>query len=214
MATPASSDAFAALPMPAKIAIGVGLLVMASAGYVFAFHLPIVDEIDDAEARRTRLQVELREAEQRQDEFQRLVELLQGREAGDRRNNQVLPEEAEIAAFLEDLTRTAELSGLAMRLVEPRPEEAEPLYTRIPVSLRLVGRYHQVAKFFYNVSRLDRAIGMENIALEFDDASAEDESEALNLEVRVLATAFRRSNAPATSAPAQPGNPRRAGGGR
>jgi type IV pilus assembly protein PilO len=75
-----------------------------------------------------------------------------------------------------------------MTLVEPRPEEAQEYYVRIPVNLRLAGRYHQLAKFFYNVSRLERAINMENVHLT-EPVVVGDE---VRLSVDVLATTFRR----------------------
>ena len=56
---------------------------------------------------------------------------------------------AEIPAFLDDLNRLAELSGLQMDSVQPNPEAAEKLYMKVPVALAIRGRYHELAKFFY-----------------------------------------------------------------
>ena len=123
------------------------------------------------------------------------------REAIDRANKRVLPQDAEIPAFLQDLNRVAELSGLDIRLVEPRPEESEPLYVRIPVALRVSGKFHQVAKFFYSVSRLERAINMENIQLR--DPSMNEADEVL-LVVDALATTFRSAEVVTPGQPAQP----------
>jgi hypothetical protein len=60
---------------------------------------------------------------------------LDGRAAVDRQNKRVLPERAEIPAFLQDLNRLAELSGLRLELIEPRPDEVGEQYVKIPVSL-------------------------------------------------------------------------------
>jgi len=90
--------------------------------------------------------------------------------------------------MLADLNRLAELSGLSIRTVEPKPETAEEYYYRIPVNLKLTGKYHQLAKFFHNVSRLQRAINMEDIQISNPTRVGED----LILDVTVLATAFRR----------------------
>ena len=111
-----------------------------------------------------------------------------------------MAENAEIAAFLEDLNRIAELSGLDIGLVEPLPEEPSQHYIRIPVRLRVSGRFHQVGKFFYNVSRLPRAINMENIQLTDPQLSGEN----VVLRVDVLATTFRRQEDAAAAPAAQP----------
>jgi type IV pilus assembly protein PilO len=78
------------------------------------------------------------------------------------------------------------------------------MHVRIPVNLSIRGRYHQVAKFFYNVSRLERAINMENIRLT-DPELVGDE---VRLKVEVLATTFRRpTEAELSTAMAQPETP-------
>jgi len=215
MASPGLNQelSFSALPLGAKLFLLVILLGVVSALYYFAFLLPLTENIDGARGRNTQLQTELQQAQARQREYLELSETLADREALDRRNRRILPEEAEMAAFLQDLNRLAELSGLEMRLVEPRPEEPDQLYVRIPVNLQLSGRYHQVARFFYNASRLERIIGMENLRL----TDPETEGEEVILDVDVLATTFRRPTAEDQAATGQPAGaaaqPAAAGGG-
>ncbi len=191
MATPntASPNSFGALPAAGKVLILVLIVGIVGGIYYFAFHSSISEDLENAQRDHTRLEQEHQEAELRQQEYLRVTQELAAREPIDRANKRVLPENAEIAAFLQDLNRVAELSGLQMNLVEPRPEEAEALYVRIPVSLSLSGRFHQMAKFFFNVSQLERAINMENITLTDPATNAADE---VVLKVDVLATTFRR----------------------
>ncbi|HJK97755.1 MAG TPA: type 4a pilus biogenesis protein PilO, partial [Polyangiaceae bacterium LLY-WYZ-14_1] len=190
MASPGLNQelSFAALPLGAKVFLLVLLLGVVSALYYFSFLLPLTDQIDGARATNLRLQSELQQAQARQREYLELSGTLADREALDRRNRRILPEEAEIATFLGDLNRLAELSGLEIRLVEPRPEEPDQMYVQIPVNLQLAGRYHQVARFFYNASRLERVIGMENLRMTEPEVRAEE----VLLEVEVLATTYRR----------------------
>ena len=141
-----------------------------------------------AQTRNQNLQSELQTAQQRQTRYRELAQEIAVREAQDRQNQRVLPEQAEMSAFLQDIDRIAELSGLSVQVVEPRPEEPQDLYVRLPVTLQLRGRYHQIAKFFYNVSNLERAINMENLVL----AEPESENDEIQLSVNVLATTFRR----------------------
>ena len=86
----------------------------------------------------------------------------------------------------------AELSGLTIRLVEPRPEQRQELYSKIPVVLALTGRFHQMGKFFYNVSKLDRAISMENIRMTQPKLLPSGE---MIIDVDVRATTYRRPQA-------------------
>ncbi len=199
--TKSSGDqSFAKLPTAGKVGL-LGLLVgLICAVYYFALHMSVADDIEQAHGRHGALQGDMREARARNAEYVRLREELASREGLDRGNLRALPEAAETAAFLQDLNRLAELSGLRIRLVEPRPEEPEQHYVRLPVNLQLTGRYHQLARFFYNVSRLDRLISMENIHL--DDPHVDGEE--VVLAVDVLATTYRRptpEQPPAAAAP-------------
>jgi type IV pilus assembly protein PilO len=185
-AKPAQS--FAAQPTGVKAFIAVFIVALLGGLYYFALHAPISDEIQGASVTFVQLQDQMTQAEQRQREYIELREQLAAREGLDRANMRVLPEEAEMASFLQDLNRLAETSGLAIRLVEPRPEEPDVHYVRLPVALQFAGRYHQLARFFYNVSRLERAISMENIRLGEPRTVGED----VVLDVHVLATTYRR----------------------
>ncbi|UJR79047.1 type 4a pilus biogenesis protein PilO [Sandaracinus amylolyticus] len=183
---------FAAQPAAVKVMLAVFIVAILGAIYYFALHTPMEEAISNEQGRFSQLQNQMREAEERQREFIRLREEVASREGLDRANMRVLPEQAEIAAFLQDLNRLAETSGLQMRLVEPRPEEPDTHYVRLPVALGVRGRYHQLARFFYNVSRLERAISMENIELTEPTLAGED----VVLDVGVLATTYRRPTAP------------------
>jgi type IV pilus assembly protein PilO len=68
----------------------------------------------------------------------------------------------------------------------PRPEAADKFYARVPMEVKLTGRYHQVAKFFYLVGQLDRIINMEDISMREPKAKGDD----VMLDVTALATAF------------------------
>ncbi|MGE0787108.1 MAG: type 4a pilus biogenesis protein PilO [Sandaracinaceae bacterium] len=192
MAAPAqkasSDQAFAKLPAAAKAGIGVGLVAVIAIIYYFAFHMSVTDDLEQARNQYVTLQSQMSAAQERNAEYVRLREELGQREGLDRANLRALPAEAETASFLQDLNRLAELSGLSIRLVEPRPEEVVEHYVKLPVGLRLTGRYHQLARFFYNVSRLDRLISMEDIHL----SQPQVEGEEVRIDVDVLATTFRR----------------------
>jgi len=157
-------DTFVGLPSWAK-GLGVVLvLALLGAAYYVLVHGSIATDLQSAQAKRTQLQDQIKDAERREKQYLQLTQELANRETADRQNRRVLPEDAEIAAFLQDLNRVAELSGLTIRLVEPRPEQREDLYSKIPVVLALTGRFHQITKFFYNISKLDRDDAAETAA--------------------------------------------------
>jgi len=173
------------------------VLVLLSGGYYILVHGSISGDLKAAGQKQKQLQDQIRDAERREKQYLELTQELANREVADRQNRRVLPEDAEIAAFLQDLNRVAELSGLTIRLVEPRPEQRQELYSKIPVVLALSGRFHQMGKFFYNVSKLDRAISMENIRMTQPKLLPSGE---MVIDVDVRATTYRRP-------PGSPGSP-------
>lgn len=184
-----SGERFQSLPGWAKALGVVAVLALLSLAYYVAVYGSIARDLKSAGQQRAQLEKQIHDAERREKQYLELTQELSTREGEDRQNRRILPEDAEIAAFLQDLNRVAELSGLTIRLVEPRPEQREELYSKIPVVLALTGRYHQLGKFFYNVSKLDRAISMENIRM---TQPRQLPSGEVIVDVDVRATTYRR----------------------
>jgi type IV pilus assembly protein PilO len=182
-------DTFVGLPGWAKALGLVGVLALLSGAYYAVVHSSVSTDLEAAQQQQKQLQDQIRDAERREKQYLELTQELANREVVDRQNRRTLPEDAEIAAFLQDLNRVAELSGLTIRLVEPRPEQRQDLYSKIPVVLALTGRFHQMTKFFYNVSKLDRAISMENIRMTQPKLLPSGE---MLIDVDVRATTYRR----------------------
>lgn len=182
-------DRFVGLPGWGKAIALVGVLALLGGGYYTLIYSSISGDLEAAGQKQKQLQDQIRDAERREKQYLELTQELANREVADRQNRRVLPEDAEIAAFLQDLNRVAELSGLTIRLVEPRPEQRQELYSKIPVVLALSGRFHQMGKFFYNVSKLDRAISMENIRMTQPKLLPSGE---MVIDVDVRATTYRR----------------------
>jgi type IV pilus assembly protein PilO len=189
----ASSDPiaqFAKLPSSSKILLLAVILVLVGGAYYSVFHSGVTAEIESAQATKTNLEKQLKTAKDLQAQFLALREEIEARKVVDQQNLRILPPDAEIASMLQELNRIAEISGLTIDMVEPRSEKSDKFYYKIPVSLELRGRYHQLAKFFYNVSRLQRAINMEDITI----AEPKSQGDDLVLRVSVLATTFRRKD--------------------
>ena len=179
---------FASAPLGAKLFLLVALLAVMSSVYYATIHMPLVDSIEGAQKNHERLQNSLLQAQARQKRFLELREELASREVLDRQNFRVLPRMPEIPAFLGDINRLAELSGLQILVIRPLPEESAEFYNRVPVSIGINGKYHQLAKFFYNISRLERAVNIENVSL----ISPREVGEDIILTANTLATTFRR----------------------
>jgi type IV pilus assembly protein PilO len=104
------------------------------------------------------------------------------------------------------------VSGVDLKGWKPEEEQAQAFYAKVPMRLDLGGRFHQIAKFMYEVGRLDRIINIENIELSEPKIVGDD----VDLKAHCLATTFHALKAkppPSASAAAPPPPPPPAAGG-
>jgi len=182
-----AESALAKMPMPARIGISMGLLVLGGLAYYVVFFSEVSGKIEQAQARRAGLQGDLAAAKKAEDAYQKDLEELAKRRERERELNKVLPASTEYPAFLSSVQTVANMSGVELIAWTPQPEVAEQYYARVPMRVQLRGRFHQVAKFFYGIGQNDRIMNMENISL--TAPVVEDRDVYVNVEG--LATAFR-----------------------
>jgi type IV pilus assembly protein PilO len=183
----AKDSLLARLPPLAKLALGAGVVTLVAAGYYFVFYTDLDKAITVAQRRERDLREELGKAKQAVAVYQQDLAELHQREQRQTEIEKVLPSEAQYPSFLSALQSVANVSSVNLSAWTPQAERAEEFYSRVPMQLELLGRYHQVAKFFYGVGQLDRIINMENIS--FMEPKAEGDE--VTVKVQVLATAFR-----------------------
>lgn len=69
-----------------------------------------------------------------------------------------LPSRTEMAELLIDISQTALGAGIDNELFEPRTEIARDFYAEQPISVRMVGTYHQFGEFVSTVASLPRVV--------------------------------------------------------
>ncbi len=188
------------LNLPGKLAVGGLLLLLPWLVFYVIFYSEIEAEIAGAQSTNQRLAADLQSAERAERAYQRDLQELGARERNRRELMKVLPETTEYPAFLSTVQNVANLVGVELVAWTPQAEVVEEFYARVPMRLELRGRFHQLAKFFYNVGQSERIINMDNIAL----TSAVQQEDGVLLNATVLATAFHAlKNEPAASPAAQ-----------
>ena len=182
-----SNSALAKLPLIARVGVGVGVVALMFLAYFIVFYGDIESEIKAAQGQERGLRNDLAEARKNEFAYQKDLAELTDRQHRQRELNKVLPTETEYPSFLSAVQSVANVSGIGLTAWAPQPEVVEKFYARVPMRVSLVGRYHQVAKFFYGVGQLDRIINMENISLTDPKVQGDD----VVVKTEALATAFR-----------------------
>jgi type IV pilus assembly protein PilO len=171
---------------PAKGGACAGLIVAVFAAYYFLFHLPVSSELTAAVTRHSQLERELGDAKAAEKAYQEDLATLAESDKRQREFQQALPSETEYPAFLSAVQSAANLAGVSLAAWTPRKETSEEFFARVPMKVELAGRFHQIARFFFNVGQLDRIINMEDIAITDPKQQGDD----VMLRAEVLATAF------------------------
>ncbi len=191
------TSALAKLPLIAKVGVGAGAMLLVGIAYFVIFYGDIETSIKAAQGQENQLRSDLGDARKNQFAYQKDLAELTDRQQRQRELNKVLPVDTEYPAFLSAVQSVANVSGIGLTAWSPEPEVADQFYSRVPMKVSLIGRYHQVAKFFYGVGQLDRIINMENISLTDPKIQGDD----VVVKTEALATAFRAlSDAPANAA--------------
>ena len=114
-----------------------------------------------------------------------------------------MPKRAEIPSFLASVQEQGELVGLEVLSVDIGQETPQDLYLRIPVKMEVRGTYHQIARFFRNVSELQRIVNVENLTLGPDKDKVVgidlQGSSPPKLRARFVAATFRFNDKPAAA---------------
>jgi len=174
------------LNLPAKIGIGAVLLALSAVVYFVVFYGDLATQIKAEQGKERQLRDQLDEAKKAQRAYQLDLAELADRQQRQRELNKILPATTESAAFLSSVQSVANVAGVNLAAWIPQDEVPDVFYARVPMRLEFEGRFHQLAKFFYNVGQLDRIINVENISMTDPHGNGDE----VLLKVSCLATAF------------------------
>jgi type IV pilus assembly protein PilO len=191
------------MSLPGKLAVGVLFIGLVAAAYLFVFYGEIESDIETTERTLAQRKSELEKAKVADRAYNKDLTELERRKQLARKQQKILPDEAESPAFLSTVQTVATISGVKLTSWTPQDEVPQAFYAKVPMQLQLKGKFHQVAKFFYGVGQVDRIINMENIDIRVDKRSQQQrdkklttsrsplDEDSVTVKVKCLATAFR-----------------------
>lgn len=136
----------------------VALIVVGLAWYLF-----VADQrtqLESLERRERDLRAEFENKQARASNLEALKQQLAQMEAMLQQMLRQLPSKTEMADLIVDISQTALASGINNELFQPGPEAPKEFYAEKPISLRMVGSYHQFGAFVSGVASLPRVVIM------------------------------------------------------
>jgi type IV pilus assembly protein PilO len=76
-----------------------------------------------------------------------------------------LPNKAEMGDMLVDINKAAQARGLSVELFKPGGEAPREFYAEVPITLNLVGTYHDIGAFTGDLAKLPRIVTLNDINL-------------------------------------------------
>lgn len=101
-----------------------------------------------------------------------------------------LPSDTEVPGLLEDITRTGLGSGLEFEEIKLQPEVVRQFYIELPIHIKVVGSYHDLATFVSGVASLPRIVTLHD----FDVSVPEKGGSVNKLRMSIVAKTYRYNN--------------------
>jgi type IV pilus assembly protein PilO len=153
------------LPLPIKgafLSILLGLLILA--GYWF-FWSPALEELDAAKAKEVELKsvfLDKKKQAVNLDAYkQQMVEIERTFGALLRQ----LPDKSQMDGLLTDINQAGLQQGLEFELFKPGQETIAAFYAEMPISIKVIGTYHELGAFASDISKLSRIVTLNDISI-------------------------------------------------
>lgn len=102
-----------------------------------------------------------------------------------------LPEKTDVESLLVDVSQTGLASGLEILKFKPSAEEKKGFYAELPITLEVIGSFHQMASFISGIAALPRIVTISNLKIEPQKISGNKNAEQGRLQMSATAKTYR-----------------------
>lgn len=181
------------LPAPVKAVLMALLFAMVVAGGYFLILTPSLEALDAAQNQelalrntltdKRRMALNLNAYKQQMKEIEKTFGTLLKQ----------LPDKSQMDALLTDINQAGLAQGLVFDSFKPADEVISAFYAEKPISIRVVGTYHQLGHFAEEISKLSRIVTLNNLAITPVPKDPKDtkESKDSQLTMEVVAKTYR-----------------------
>jgi type IV pilus assembly protein PilO len=160
-----TTDKLLTLPTGSKVAIVIALMIGLGGFWYLTFYADTIDDIKSQTLRSIQLAQQYEDEKVQEKNLKELETVIEALRVQSNRMRSALPESLDLDDFLQNVENAALAAGLKLVEFVPAGQSQEALYVRIPVKLKLIGRYSELVSFFDSLRSLDRIVNVENIEL-------------------------------------------------
>jgi type IV pilus assembly protein PilO len=148
-----------------RILIFASVFVLIIVAFIFLLYKPKLADIAKLKKELGALEKKLMVAKKNAADLKKFQAMMQEAEVQFKKAMKALPEKEEIPSLLTSISRSGQDVGLEFLLFQPKTELRKEFYAEIPVAMKVIGGYHDLAIFFDKVARLSRIVNIKNISM-------------------------------------------------
>ena len=148
-----------------RILICVATFIVITGLFVYFLYFPKFERLNQLNSEYKNFEQRLASAKTKAAQLNKHREKMKAAEAKYKIVMKALPDKKEIPSLLTSITESGKEAGLEFLLFQPKSEIIKDFYAEIPVSIQVVGNYHNVGLFFDKVSRLSRIVNIKDIVI-------------------------------------------------
>ena len=148
-----------------RILIGIASFIILIGLFIYFLYLPKFESLNQLELEYNNYEKRLNLAKNRGAQLNKHIKEIKIVEKNYRVAMKALPDKKEIPSLLTSITESGKDAGLEFILFQPEEEISKDFYIEMPVSIKVVGNYHNIAIFFDKISRLSRIVNIKNILI-------------------------------------------------
>lgn len=153
------------LPLPVKAVLLIAVFVLIlGAGYWFLWK-PAMEELDQAKAKETELRQVFLDKKKQAINLDLYKQQMVDIEKTFGTLLKQLPDKSQMDGLLTDINQAGLERGLEFELFKPGQEVQRDFYAEMPISIKVVGAYHNLGLFASDVSRLSRIVTLNNLTI-------------------------------------------------
>lgn len=171
--------------------------------FIYFKYIPLNAEIEKNEKVLSELEATIRKNDERIKKLAELEQEVVTLNAKLKVLSEQLPLETEVSTLLGELQGLVNKSGLTLKLWKPDKRRTHPsgLYEEIPISVDLIGGYHNVGVFFDSVGKVKRIVNILNLKMGQPKASPDG---AMQITINCTAMTFAAAEKKVETAPKTP----------
>jgi type IV pilus assembly protein PilO len=158
-------QAIEGLSMVQRMLIYFGTLALLVGAFFYFSYMPKMDEKGKISADNDKLEKRLTVAKKKARQLGKYRKMMKKEQGRFKLAMKALPDRKQIPGLLTSVSQSGQDAGLEFVLFQPRGEIRKDFFSEIPVSISVLGNYHNVGIFFDKVSNLDRVVNIQNIRL-------------------------------------------------